>query len=96
MNIMQNLYCKIYVNIVLANILFFDILHTLVFSLLIKYYLHAYLHDIVCITVSTPPPPQKCHPSFLPSPLLKSGYCPGPPFEAIPPYILIFWEHPTP
>ena len=59
MNIMQNLYCKIYVNIVLANILFFDILHTLVFSLLIKYYLHAYLHDIVCITVSTPPPPLK-------------------------------------
>ena len=72
MNIMQNLYCKICVNIVLANILFFDILHTLVFSLLIKYYLHAYLHDIVCITVSTPPPPLKnATPLFFQAPSLN-------------------------
>ena len=73
MNIMQNLYCKIYVNIVLANILFFDILHTLVFSLLIKYYLHAYLHDIVCITVSTPPPPplKNAIPLFCQAPSLN-------------------------
>ena len=72
MNIMQNLYCKIYVNIVLANILFFDILHTLVFSLLIKYYLHAYLHDIVCITVSTPPPHLKnATPLFCQAPSLN-------------------------
>ena len=71
MNIMQNLYCKIYVNIVLANILFFDILHTLVFSLLIKYYLHAYLHDIVCITVSTPPPLKNATPLFCQAPSLN-------------------------
>ena len=39
----------------------------------------------------TPPPP-----SFLPSPQHKSANYPSLPFQAIPPYILVFREHPPP
>ena len=46
--------------------------------------------NIVCIGVSSLPPPQK-HPLplFCRAPL-KSENCPSPTFQAIPPYILVF------
>ena len=62
-------------------------------QLTVNFLINFFSRSIVCIGVSTPPPPQKHPPPlFLAKTPIEFANCLSPPFLDNPPYILIFHE----